>query len=523
MARLNDTKIDGLAAPEHDGAPLIVPAADTLASLIEHNRTLRRSYSFEVCGRPATDFAAAVSVPVVMIGHQPDFLHPGVWAKNVVAARIAARVGGRAEFLVVDNDAPHEVSFQSPHIDGERWGVRRHVLIDNPGGLPYEHLPRLTADRWAAFVDGLPDLIRPAGDSVLRAFESGFLGGSDSANGLDYVDAWIEGMRAIDADLGIASPGFRRVGGLFSGQEEAAGQYAAFVAHTMLNAESFTAAYNESLAEYRRRRRIRGAQHPIPDLLIEHDRRELPFWIGSDTSPRQRMWVSRRGSDAIAIGSGDQTAGVISESDLRARPWVALTDGLRCLHIRPRALTLTMYARLFECDLFIHGIGGAKYDQVTDDIIRRFFRVEPPAYACVSATLFLPFPRSRSDNHDADHWLRRLRDARFNPQRYVEDGGGAESIRDMLAERDRAISASLQLRNDDRRNRAARRAAYHRIQSANQAILVACPRILEDSRRKIAEIRDGVEREALASRRDWFLGLYPAVKLRKLCETLPFA
>ena len=29
-------------------------------------------------------------------------------------------------------------------------------------------------------------------------------------------------------------------------------------------------------------------------------------------------------------------------------------------------------------DLFIHGIGGAKYDELTDEIIRRFFGIEPP-------------------------------------------------------------------------------------------------------------------------------------------------
>ncbi|MCZ6682945.1 MAG: hypothetical protein O7B26_07155, partial [Planctomycetota bacterium] len=425
MARRNDTKIDGLTAPEHDGTPLIVPAADTLAQLIEHNRALKRSYTFEVCGRPATDFDGSDREPVIMTGHQPDFLHPGVWAKNVVGGRLAAKVGGRADFLVVDSDAPQEVSLQWPHVDGDRWRVLRRVILDNSRGLPFEHLPRQSMDRWVSVLKGLPDSIRLSGEGVLPAFESGFSRCADGANELDYVDAWIAGMRAIDAHLGPASPTFRRVGRLFSGREESAGQSATFIAHAMLNAASFSAAYNASLAGYRRRRRIRGTHHPIPDLLIEGDRWELPFWVGSDVSPRQRMWVWRSGDDAIAIGSGHETFGVIPEADLRARPWAALTEGLPGRHIRPRALTLTMYARLFACDVFIHGIGGAKYDQITDDVIRRFFGVEPPAYACVSATLHLPLPRSRPQNRDTGYWVRRLRDARFNPQRYVDDRGAA--------------------------------------------------------------------------------------------------
>ena len=49
-----------------------------------------------------------------------------------------------------------------------------------------------------------------------------------------------------------------------------------------------------------------------------------------------------------------------------------------------------MFARLFLCDLFIHGIGGAKYDQMTDAIIERFFGFAPPDYLTVTATAKLP-------------------------------------------------------------------------------------------------------------------------------------
>jgi len=50
------------------------------------------------------------------------------------------------------------------------------------------------------------------------------------------------------------------------------------------------------------------------------------------------------------------------------------------LKIRPKALLLTLFNRLFISDLFIHGLGGAKYDMVTDEIIIEFFKVEPPHF-----------------------------------------------------------------------------------------------------------------------------------------------
>jgi len=61
-------------------------------------------------------------------------------------------------------------------------------------------------------------------------------------------------------------------------------------------------------------------------------------------------------------------------------------DGL----VVPKAVTLTMFTRLFCCDLFIHGVGGGRYDRVTDGLIRRYFEVEPPAFVVASMTMYLP-------------------------------------------------------------------------------------------------------------------------------------
>mgnify|MGYP003676833614 CR=1 FL=1 len=49
-----------------------------------------------------------------------------------------------------------------------------------------------------------------------------------------------------------------------------------------------------------------------------------------------------------------------------------------------------MYLRLMVSDLFLHGIGGGKYDQLTDAIVREFFGIEPTPMAVATATLHLP-------------------------------------------------------------------------------------------------------------------------------------
>src|SRR5258705_10713563 len=69
-----------------------------------------------------------------------------------------------------------------------------------------------------------------------------------------------------------------------------------------------------------------------------------------------------------------------------------LTQWLRrnALRLSPRALTLTMFLRLFVVDQFVHGIGGGQYDQVTDRIIASHFQLAAPRFAVASGTMYLP-------------------------------------------------------------------------------------------------------------------------------------
>jgi len=94
----------------------------------------------------------------------------------------------------------------------------------------------------------------------------------------------------------------------------------------------------------------------------------------------------------------------------------------RGLKIRPKALLLTLYNRLFISDLFIHGLGGAKYDLVTDEIIREFFKVEPSHFLVISCTLYLDFKSSPgSFDYKISTLKKKIRELEFNPERYVSE------------------------------------------------------------------------------------------------------
>ncbi len=99
-------------------------------------------------------------------------------------------------------------------------------------------------------------------------------------------------------------------------------------------------------------------------------------------------------------------------------PLAILAD--RGIVIRPRALVTTMFARLILGDMFFHGIGGAKYDQLTDEIIRRFFGCRPPSFLTVTATAQLPLELPTVTEQDVTQIDRLLRELQFHAECHVD-------------------------------------------------------------------------------------------------------
>jgi len=67
-------------------------------------------------------------------------------------------------------------------------------------------------------------------------------------------------------------------------------------------------------------------------------------------------------------------------------------------------------------------LGGTKYDLVTDEIIREFFKVEPPHFLTISCTLYLNFKSSPgTSNSKISALKKKIRDLGFNPGRYVNE------------------------------------------------------------------------------------------------------
>jgi hypothetical protein len=168
--------------------------------------------------------------------------------------------------------------------------------------------------------------------------------------------------------------------------------YLLFAHHVISRAGNIAADYNASLADYRREQGIKTPGRPMPDLKSSDTQIESPFWLDNLTTGQRTRATLTKAAGGYTLSPDSADPFLFSPTALPEDAAPRLLAWLRRhnLRIAPRALTLTMFLRLFLADQFVHGIGGGRYDQVADRFIQKHFGVEPPYFAITTATLFFP-------------------------------------------------------------------------------------------------------------------------------------
>ncbi|MCX8000705.1 MAG: hypothetical protein N3A69_17450, partial [Leptospiraceae bacterium] len=87
----------------------------------------------------------------------------------------------------------------------------------------------------------------------------------------------------------------------------------------------------------------------------------------------------------------------------------------------PRAVTLTLFLRIFLCDFFIHGMGGARYEQICEQIAKNFFQVEACPYRIATATMHLaPNANFELPRYEEKELLKKIRELEYSPEHFLD-------------------------------------------------------------------------------------------------------
>ena len=487
-----------LRAPQRDGQTLDLPADEQVDRLLKDNlalressrpprasiastfplsklRSLARVESIKLAVDWSNQYLPAQervdgnsidpSAPIVFGGHQPTLFHPGVWYKNFRLHQIAHASGATAINMVVDNDLSGSASVKFPQKINNRVSIGL-APFDAPGpAIPFEMQHIVDRKVFESFGERAADLVNHfVSDPIVEHLWPEVV----KAEHVFAQSNWTATVaHAIAAGRHIMeqSRGLKTLEVPISRLARSS-SFAKFSGYLIQHLKDFRDVYNQTIVRYRAKNGIRSSAHPVPELnRMEEDGKEwleAPLWIWTDQSPNRRpLFVCRTGED-IEISDADAMLTKFAISDWP--DWLVeqnqqIQSTGKGIFIRPRALLTTMYARLLASDLFVHGIGGAKYDQLTDQIIEDFFGVTPPGYVTATGTWRLPtdFP----DVSPADITTRkeRLRKMRFHPETFItstdaETGRLIESKRSAIAiesgqtprERHNAIeSANLEL------------------------------------------------------------------------------
>ena len=510
-----------LQTPKQDGETLVDPPPDQWRQIVQANRRLLDACRYRVLDREVRDLRAGVRQnrrpgPIILTGHQPEPMHPGVWAKNVVAFRAADGLNASAINLVADTDHPEHRTLAIPSHDTDEVTLADTPISGDPADWAYES----QSPGSRSLLDEADRVARvQLGDHFAESLAGEALGGMRMGEANSLGEQWTIGRRAIEASFGLD------LEDMFVSRLSGEDTFLLFAGDLISKARRFAEAYNASTADYRSRYGVRSPGRPVPDMVSDDRRVELPLWCCPAKGRRERLFTGLGDDGQIELHGETGPLGRVDPAALENGGQAA--DAVRRAGkglIRPRALALTLFGRLIYGDLFIHGIGGAKYDRVTDGIFERFYGIAAPVMACVTATLRLPIPlRAAGD----EEWLglrHRRRDLRFNAQRYFVEAGADRGRADrLLTQRDHLIERSGQLRREAPRDAAERRRTWRAIRGCNERLadmLGEYPNRLEDRLRQIERDRG---HNKIAGGREYYFGIYPRAKLQKLLDALPQA
>jgi hypothetical protein len=375
-------------APSQDGELLVWPApAQLRRQTLENQRhlascavTLQQLPLHELRRRVRAFIGHDLDRPLVATGHQTELFHPGVWVKDVLIDTLASALDGTALHLAVDTDQVKHLHLRWPGVslpvsDDERLiSAAWSALVDSPSPM---HLRRLRE----RIDEDFPRLgVKPMLPEWLGQMQRLSLEQSDLSRALTNAGHFVDWELGLRHHSLLASP-------LWSSDA-----FLVFAHHLVAHADRFAGDYNRALDDHRAATAGRDPNRPMPNLLVTADSVELPLWLDDlRTGERSRPTAFR--SDAgwtlTLVGGEEFVFDPALDADTAAanlRTFLASTEH----RLAPRALTLTTFMRMCVVDQFVHGIGGARYDQVTDRLIHRHFGIEPPRFSVTTATLLFP-------------------------------------------------------------------------------------------------------------------------------------
>ena len=391
----------------------------------------------------------AVDATWLVAGHQPELFHPGVWFKNFLLSQASQQTNCVALNLVIDNDLCRSPAIRVPAIDTKDGSAvirTESVPFDAPSTpVAWECRSVLDMELLSSFATRVQQVVpNDLGQALVANLWPHAIEAAQRTGRLGLALA--QARHALEGQLGLKT--------LELPLSHLAQQrsFAKFSLAILAELPRFQEIYNQQRAAYRTANGIRSQSHPVPALQTRNGWFEAPWWVYRQSEPTRRRLFARMDGDNLLLSDQAGWQALIEgplDSEDAVADWLQMAiDGVL---VRPRALITTMFARLVISDLFMHGIGGGKYDQMTDAIIRQYFDIPAPTMIVATATLRLPLAEqlqlgSLKENLSArQHESSSAWQMRYHPEQHIQSSSD-EIVK--LLERKQELLASIPPRGE---------------------------------------------------------------------------
>lgn len=440
------------------------------------------------------------NAPLLFTGHQAELYHPGVWFKNFMLSRLAREHGAMGVHLVIDTDTLHSPSIRVPTGSPVAPRIEAVAMDRAQPRLPVEELRIHDTALFASFGDRVTRAIEPlVANPLVREWWPKVLEAVRRTEGRPGL-AIAQARHELEASWGATSlelpmsaccdlPSFHQ-----------------FAAAILRDATRVREAYNAALTDYRTAHGLRSEAQPMPNLAEHHGWIEAPLWVWCCAEPARRPLFVRRVGSSIQLSNraGWSTTLNVASHDTVAQ---GLTDiAARGIKIRTRALTTTLFARLVLGDLFLHGIGGAKYDEVADDLARRLWGCPPPPYLTLSATLELPVAHQHIEAAALSDLRQQIRDCDWHPERMLK-GSPSPEVQNAAATKASWIEVPKTYDNA--------RVRHLAISKSNAILCTAVADTKQELESQLADLTQAARASAMLESREYSFCLYPEQDLRE--------
>ena len=321
-----------------------------LAEAVSYTESLAEKAKRASVDLPTPDASPEPDAPIVMTGHQPVAYHAGLLLKEELLNAIAADAGAAAVSVTIDTDEGDGGRIVWPLVEHGALTLKVAAIASTTGGVFREHRVADGATVRRAFDEISRDLrISGLGHMEKSASQAGTiyeaLAGEPLSEAHSIVRRVLRGHTHLEAPLSrvMALPEARR-----------------FIGAIMGHAQEVHRLYNGCLTAYRAEHKIKNAANPFPNLRAEGGEIELPVWVLS-ASGRRPLWVKP-----------GETASVAKEEI-----------------VVPKGSFVTLLLRGLCSDLFIHGLGGARYDRFVDAFGAAYLGESLPAFVVASRTRYV--------------------------------------------------------------------------------------------------------------------------------------